>query len=65
MTGSESWVINNRQFHKMLTGSVEVEYHNEEGLIGGDKVWLVNWVPSLVIFVSCQPIPVSAFIQDK
>jgi type I restriction enzyme R subunit len=40
---SPSLIVNNRQFHKMLTEGVDVEYHNEEGRIVGDKVWLVDF----------------------
>ena len=40
---SPSLIVNNRQFHKMLTEGVDVEYHNEEGRIIGDKVWLVDF----------------------
>ena len=41
--GSPNFIVNNRQFHKMLTEGVDVEYHNEEGRIVGDKVWLVDF----------------------
>ncbi|MCL4458793.1 MAG: type I restriction endonuclease subunit R [Chloroflexi bacterium] len=40
---SPSLMVNNRQFHKMLTEGVDVEYRNEEGRIVGDKVWLVDF----------------------
>jgi len=40
---SPSLIVNNRQFHKMLTEGIDVEYHNEEGRIIGDKVWLVDF----------------------
>jgi len=40
---SPSLIVNNRQFHKMLTEGIDVEYHNEEGRIVGDKVWLVDF----------------------
>ncbi len=40
---SPSLVINNRQFHRMLTNGVDVEYRNQEGRIVGDKVWLVDY----------------------
>jgi len=40
---SPSLIVNNRRFHKMLTEGVDVEYHNEEGRIVGDKVWLVDF----------------------
>jgi type I restriction enzyme, R subunit len=40
---SPSLIVNNRQFHKMLTEGVDVEYRNEEGRIVGDKVWLVDF----------------------
>ena len=40
---SPSLIVNNRQFHKILTEGVDVEYHNEEGRIVGDKVWLVDF----------------------
>ena len=36
-------IVNNRQFHKMLTEGVDVEYRNEEGRIVGDKVWLMDF----------------------
>ncbi len=40
---SPNLIVNNRQFHKMLTEGVDVEYHNEGGRIVGDKVWLVDF----------------------
>jgi len=40
---SPSLIVNNRRSHKMLTEGVDVEYHNEEGRIVGDKVWLVDF----------------------
>jgi len=40
---SPSLIVNNRQFHKMLTEGVDVEYYNEEGRIVGDKVWLMDF----------------------
>ena len=40
---SPSLIVNNRQFHKMLTEGVDVEYRNEEGRIVGDKAWLVDF----------------------
>jgi len=43
---SPSLIVNNRQFHKMLTEGVDVEYRNEEGRIVGDKVWLVDFADS-------------------
>jgi len=38
-----SFIVNNRQFHKMLTEGVDVEYRNEEGRIVGDKVRLLDF----------------------
>jgi type I restriction enzyme R subunit len=40
---SPSLIVNNRQFHKMLTDGVDVEYRSEDGRIVGDKVWLVDF----------------------
>ena len=40
---SPSLIVNNRQFHKMLTEGVDVEYRNEEGRIVGDKAWLIDF----------------------
>ena len=40
---SPNFIVNNRQFHKMLTEGIDVEYHNEEGRIVGDKVWLMDF----------------------
>ena len=40
---SPSLIVNNRQFHKMLTEGVDVEYRHEEGRIVGDKVWLMDF----------------------
>lgn len=40
---SPSLIINNRQFHKMVTNGVDVEYRNESGDIIGDKVWLLDF----------------------
>ena len=38
-----NFIVNNRQFHKMLTEGIDVEFHNEEVRIVGDKVWLVDF----------------------
>ncbi|NQT48379.1 MAG: type I restriction endonuclease subunit R, partial [Chloroflexi bacterium] len=40
---SPSLVINNRQFHKMLTEGMDVEYRHEDGRIVGDKVRLIDF----------------------
>lgn len=40
---SPNLIINNRQFHKMVTNGVDVEYRNESGDIIGDKVWLLDF----------------------
>lgn len=39
---SPSLIQNNYQFHKYLTEGVDVEYRNEDRIVG-DKVWLVNY----------------------
>ncbi|TSC92696.1 MAG: type I site-specific deoxyribonuclease, HsdR family [Candidatus Berkelbacteria bacterium Licking1014_7] len=39
---SNQLVISNRNFHKMLTDGVDVEYRRPDGSIAGDKVWLVD-----------------------
>lgn len=33
---------NNQAFHKYLTDGIDVDYHNIDGRIVGDKVWLVD-----------------------
>ena len=40
---SPSLTLNNRNFHKMLTEGVDVEYRNKEGRVVGDKVRLVDF----------------------
>lgn len=40
---SPSLIVNNRQFHKILTEGMDVEYLNEEGRIVGDKVWFIDF----------------------
>jgi len=39
---SNQLVISNRNFHKMLTDGVDVEYRRPDGSIAGDKVWLID-----------------------
>lgn len=36
-------IINNRNFHKMLTDGVDVEYRRKDGSIAGDKAWLFDF----------------------
>jgi type I restriction enzyme R subunit len=36
-----SLVEENRRIHRLLTDGVDVEYHDAEGLLKGDKVWLL------------------------
>jgi len=38
-----SLVENNRRFHQMLVGGVDVEYRRDDGSIAGDLVWLVDF----------------------
>ena len=40
---SPSVIVNNRNFHKMLTDGVDVEFRTEDGRIIGDKVWLADF----------------------
>lgn len=40
---SPSLIVNNRQFHKMLTEGVDVEYRTGDGRIVGDKVRLTDF----------------------
>ena len=42
-TDSPSLIAANRQFHKMLTDGVTVEYRTGEGSIKGDQAWLIDW----------------------
>jgi len=42
-TDSPDLVINNRNFHKMLTDGVDVEYRRKDGSIAGDKCWLFDF----------------------
>jgi len=40
---TSSLVENNRRFHQMLVGGVDVEYRREDGSIAGDLIWLVDF----------------------
>jgi type I restriction enzyme R subunit len=37
-------IINNQHFHRLLVNGIDVEYKREDGSIGGDKVWLIDFV---------------------
>lgn len=41
--GSPLLYANNYSFHRMLVDGVDVEYRTSDGLIAGDKVWLVDF----------------------
>lgn len=38
-----SLLLDNRQFHRLLTEGVDVEFRNEQGELRTDKVWLVDF----------------------
>lgn len=38
-----SLVEENRRIHRLLTDGVDVEFHDHEGVLRGDKVWLIDF----------------------